>query len=49
VPARKSKKTEVAAFRVINDWPVELPITEAELELFEAHMLDLITIMVQHG
>ena len=49
MPARKSKKTEVAAFRVRDDWPEILPITEAELELFEAHMLDLITIMVQHG
>ena len=34
---------------VTDDWPDELPIVEAELELFERDLLDIITAMVQHG
>jgi len=49
VPGKISKQTETPAFRIKDDWPEEMPITGAELELFEAHMLDLIAIMVQHG
>ena len=49
MPGNKPKKSEIPAFRVKDDWPDELPITEAELELFETHLLDMITAMVQHG
>lgn len=34
---------------VTDDWPECLPITEAELELYEHHLLDIIAAMVQHG
>ncbi len=49
MPGKKPKKTETPAFLVKDDWPEELPITDAELELFETHLLDMISAMVQHG
>jgi hypothetical protein len=49
VPSQTPKRTEAKELRVIDDWPEELPITEAELDLFEAHLLDMITAMAQHG
>ncbi len=47
MPTIKPKDDE--ADKVTDDWPNELPITETELELFECHLLDIITAMVQHG
>jgi hypothetical protein len=35
--------------KVIDDWPEDVPITEVELELFEQHMLDILTAVTQHG
>ena len=44
----KTKNAETDGFAITNDWPEDLPITEAELDLFETHMLDIITAMIQH-
>lgn len=46
---QKKTKTETPAFRITDDWLEDMPITKAELELFKAHMLDMVATMVQHG
>ena len=49
MPGQTTQKTETPEIRVTDDWSEELPITDAELDLFEAHLLDMIKAMVQHG
>ena len=46
---QNSRKTETLDRVVTDDWLEQLPITDAELELFEVHMLDIITAMIQHS
>ena len=48
MPGHKKDTIEAEAV-VINDWSDGPPITEAELELFERHMFDIITAMIQQG
>ena len=38
----RPSKHELATCRVVDDWPTAIPITEAELDLFEAHFGELI-------
>ena len=33
---------ELTAWRVVDNWPAAIPISEAELDLFEAHFGELI-------
>jgi hypothetical protein len=49
VPGQTSKKIETPAICVKDDWSEELPVLEAEMDLLETHMLDIITAMVQHS
>ncbi len=49
MPGNQPTKIEAPAFCVKDNWPEEMPITDAELDLFEEHILDIITAMVQHG
>jgi hypothetical protein len=47
--AKQSGKSEKnREIPVADDWPKDLPITERELKLFEAHFLDIVTSMIQH-
>jgi hypothetical protein len=34
-------KYDVATWRVIDDWPVRVPVTDAEIDVFEAWFGDL--------
>lgn len=38
-----------ASATVVDDLPDALTITEDELALYEAHLLDILTAMIQHG
>lgn len=46
---RKRHKHRNLAVAVIDDWPDDLPITNAELELVERELLDIVMAMFQHS
>jgi len=48
VPGHEKDKIEAQSIAVTDDWPEDMPITEAEIELFERYMLDFVTAMIQH-
>lgn len=49
MPGHTREQNDSRAVMVTDDWPDSLPITEEELDLFEAHFLDIVTAMIQHG
>lgn len=39
-PKRRRPKHDVSTWTVIDDWPEKMPITEAEIEIFERYFGD---------
>ena len=49
MPNSTVTESKVPEMSVSTDWPDELPILETELDLFEEHLLDILTTMIQHS
>lgn len=41
-PKRRRPKHDVSAWTVTDDWPEKVPITEAEIEIFERYFGDVL-------
>lgn len=41
-PKHRRPKHDVSVWTVINDWPEKVPITEAEIEIFERYFGDVL-------
>nr|WP_208110877.1 hypothetical protein [Aquamicrobium defluvii] len=41
-PKRRRPKHDVSTWTVIDDWPEKVPITQAEIEIFERYFGDVL-------
>lgn len=41
-PKRRRPKQDVSTWTVIDDWPEKVPVTEAEIEIFERYFGDVL-------
>ncbi|HEY9079476.1 hypothetical protein [Magnetovibrio sp.] len=49
MPNSTATESKVSDTSVSTNWPDELPVVDAEMDLFEEHLLDILTAMFQHG
>lgn len=49
MPIHNATENPVPEAAVETDWPANMPILDGEMELLEEHLLDILSVMIQHG